>query len=245
MTNRERIRNTLQAHRFENVVHDFVSNLNEVDPTGEIELELRLEDIGLDKPKQLENFKGLYIDDQITVVKGLIQREKDRKEQYPTSTDNADLIRRLKALLSFLLPEKPAGELPPELPDSDSLPFHNIDDTQKGFDFESFKTWHTPDADGKRLIDLIEYPYPDDVLKEINWLFRCKPEDIEGETEKAIRINLGGEAKAWLPKSVILGWLSQGKANYPSGLLIKEWFALKDVQSGSPYCQVNKDGQLI
>ena len=124
MTNKERILYTLQASKFENVVHNFIRNLNEVDPTGDIELECRLEDIGIDKPEQIETFKGFILDDQITVVKGLIQREQDRKERYTTSLDNADLIRRLNALLSFLIPSTPDGDEPPELADPDNLPIH-------------------------------------------------------------------------------------------------------------------------
>ena len=108
MTNRERIRNQLQAIKFEDRIPNVIGNLNEIDPTGEIELELRLEDIGIDQPEHIETFKALSLDDQIRASEALIKREKDGKNQYPTSIDNADLIRRLKALLSFIVPTPPA-----------------------------------------------------------------------------------------------------------------------------------------
>ena len=103
MKNRERILKTLQASRYENDVHANISNLNAIDPAGELELELRLENIGMEG-EEIERFKAMYFDDQIAVIKALIQRESERKKAFKSSVDNADLIRRLNALLSFICP---------------------------------------------------------------------------------------------------------------------------------------------
>ena len=111
-TNRETVQNNLQAIKFENRLHTAILNLNEVDTTGEIELEERLKDIGIETSEHIQNFKDLPFDDQIEVVEALIQRQEDLKAKFPTSTNNADLIRRLKALYDFMMPEKPRRELP-------------------------------------------------------------------------------------------------------------------------------------
>ena len=80
-----------------------------------------------------------------------------------------------------------------------------------------------------------------------NWLFRTYADRIIKETEKAYQISLDGSehATCWIPKSVIIGIVKNQSKDCPGGFLIADGFAIKNAQSGGPYCKINIKGELI
>ena len=166
---------------------------------------------------------------------GEIMAMADQNYEYPRHTDEhkcADTIFELHNLLC----------LPDNLKSDEE-----IESGYEDFEIETVVTWFEKDPadEGKpdmSISKMIAYPEPE--LKSRQWLFRCEGEAIVKTTEKAVCVDLGGEATAWIPKSVIWEFWP-GQKNSPSGLIIKDWFARKDAQSGSPYCQINWQGKLI
>ena len=166
---------------------------------------------------------------------GEIMATADRYYELPRHTDEhkcADIMMELHNLLCL-----------PDNLKSDA----EIEAGYEGFEIETVIMWfeRDPASEGKPDVSInkmIAYPEPE--LKSRQWIFRCKGENIVKHTEKAVCIDLGGHASAWIPKSVILEFWP-GDKNSPSGLIIKDWFAQKDAQSGSPYCQVDWQGRIL
>ena len=94
MTAKERIKATLDSLKFENRVHEIHKNLNELDPTGSIELSLRLEDIGM---PHIDAFMELSLDEQVSVLRAAMEKH----------LRDTDLHRRLEACLDFIVPAPP------------------------------------------------------------------------------------------------------------------------------------------
>ena len=166
---------------------------------------------------------------------GEILASADRNYEFPKHTGEHKCADNLIKLHNLLM-------LPDTLKSDEE-----IMETYKDFDIQLVFDWFEKieGNDGKpvAIADAVAYATPE--LRARQWVFRCKGSDLIRQTEKAVCVDLGGEATAWIPKSVILEFIDGDGPSYPSGLIIKDWFAEKEARSGGPYCQINWEGKII